>query len=259
MGVFPDRENAGESCAKSSPHAWGCFQSAYYKSFVANVFPTCVGVFLGQTALPSIEVGLPHMRGGVSMHTKFLSYLSLSSPHAWGCFRQSPKSSQPVQSLPHMRGGVSRNASFPAAAGMSSPHAWGCFWRIITFRLCCSVFPTCVGVFLDFVVVFGGSLSLPHMRGGVSRSYGCIWRTVKSSPHAWGCFLHGCLEYGATDVFPTCVGVFLKLSRSVKSSSLSSPHAWGCFTTLVIPNELALVFPTCVGVFPSSTRGLSPS
>ena len=51
-----------------------------------------------------------------------------------------------------------------------------------------SVFPTCVGVFLneDFLVILSGGL--PHVRGGVSESFFkiCIFRL--SSPRAWGCF-----------------------------------------------------------------------
>ncbi len=91
-----------------------------------------------------------------------------------------------------------------------------------------------------------------------------------SSPHAWGCFQTSSSTLTALQVFPTCVGVFLKtphyagfslclphmrggVSRKRQnwiSLSASSPHAWGCFRSAPGDLRRALVFPTCVGVFP---------
>ena len=109
------------------------------------------------------------------------------------------------------------------------------------------------------------------MRGGVSAFKGDIEYREKSSPHAWGCFMDGYREELAESVFPTCVGVFLKIKIIfVLYKSLphmrggvsrkpgrrcpgcrSSPHAWGCFYLIGIVWPFATVFPTCVGVFPS--------
>ena len=56
---------------------------------VIQVFPTPVGVF------PSVPVdgypppGLPHARGGVSIHTTVVTLICRSSPRPWGCFRAS--------------------------------------------------------------------------------------------------------------------------------------------------------------------------
>ena len=70
----------------SSPHAWGCFFDEEYVVFPGVVFPTCVGVFLISELLIDIEIGLPHMRGGVSSIICGGIALRVSSPHAWGGF-----------------------------------------------------------------------------------------------------------------------------------------------------------------------------
>ena len=97
-----------------------------------------------------------------------------------------------------------------------------------------------------------------------------------SSPRAWGCFqakVHGALR---RQVFPTCVGVFLRRTRAVDvDDSLphvrggvsmwdhdfafcpwSSPRAWGCFYNWSPWLMARLVFPTCVGVFPTLSAGV---
>ena len=52
------------------------------------------------------------------------------------------------------------------------------------------------------------NISLPHVRGGVSRDKKNKKSPPKSSPRAWGCFE----DVGEGEliklVFPTCVGVF---------------------------------------------------
>ncbi len=70
-------------------------------------------------------------------------------------------------------------------------------------------------------------------------------------------------------VFPTCVGVFLRVpdfdllgaslphmrggvshARMVSQhQEVSSPHAWGCFPVNTTFSKGSSVFPTCVGVF----------
>ena len=51
---------------ESSPRAWGCFLPLMIKSTATLVFPTCVGVFPEVINLKWRDVGLPHVRGGVS-------------------------------------------------------------------------------------------------------------------------------------------------------------------------------------------------
>ena len=53
---------------------------------MAVVFPTPVGVFLGQSAGQPLRPGLPHARGGVSVNHLFLGTDAESSPRPWGCF-----------------------------------------------------------------------------------------------------------------------------------------------------------------------------
>ena len=112
--------------------------------------------------------------------------------------------------------------------------------------------------------------SLPHVRGGVSKSGQFRYRDVPSSPRAWGCFHRRDGVEDAENVFPTCVGVFLlshgNASRrtglphvrggvsgdimAVKYIDRSSPRAWGCFRQTIAVLRAGPVFPTCVGVFP---------
>ena len=148
-----------------------------------------------------------------------------------------------------MRGGVSVFPMRPPFSPLSSPRAWGCFSTTS----------------LKFIFHLG----LPHVRGGVSRPWPAVRSQSASSPRAWGCFQSLCLTSTHPTVFPTCVGVFLKLPcSSLMTACLphvrggvsicrntlslvekSSPRAWGCF--LLHREECAggVVFPTCVGVF----------
>ncbi len=111
------------------------------------------------------------------------------------------------------------------------------------------------------------------MRGGVSLLLLALLLRGLSSPHAWGCFLLDAKVNLEKVVFPTCVGVFLLLSRQrrrrrrlphmrggvsvrylvASEYGESSPHAWGCFLTKSRFRNEKIVFPTCVGVFPSRT------
>ncbi len=70
----------------SSPHAWGCFQMGEANRWGAEVFPTCVGVFLTCSVESGKYKRLPHMRGGVSIDLSCNAIAKMSSPHAWGCF-----------------------------------------------------------------------------------------------------------------------------------------------------------------------------
>ena len=52
----------------------------------------------------------------------------------------------------------------------------------------CCVFPTLVGVFLDWDEFDKLCGSLPHARGGVSLAVVKFRMTFESSPRSWGCF-----------------------------------------------------------------------
>ena len=178
-----------------------------------------------------------------------------------------------------MRGGVS--VVFPVAGqpATSSPRAWGCFPFQAPASPVTMVFPTCVGVFPLPSPVRKSFVSLPHVRGGVSRSYSPIDLQGESSPRAWGCFRRPEGSCGRQGVFPTCVGVFLKKyiphvkrsglphvrggvsygDRSLSILVKSSPRAWGCFWIMRLCICREGVFPTCVGVFPLSPLTSFPS
>ena len=174
-----------------------------------RVFPTCVGVFLRAVHLDALCWGLPHVRGGVS---------------SW------------------MYGAAWQQAS--------SPRAWGCFFSHIFVHGRHKVFPTCVGVFpIPRSPSCSLRSSLPHVRGGVSSGGWVMESVTMSSPRAWGCFLSGGGVARPQEVFPTCVGVFLRavhldalcwglphVRGGVSSTrcacgavAWSSPRAWGCF------------------------------
>ncbi len=153
-------------------------------------------------------------------------------------------------SLPHTRGGVSRSHLDAHVTAGSSPHPWGCFLCQHHPESGCWVFPTPVGVFPD--PASGGFIdrSLPHTRGGVSLAGKCQSAAGKSSPHPWGCFSSLRAAPSEKNVFPTPVGVFLRMEWIIPESCClphtrggvsvswdsalnkpkSSPHPWGCFS-----------------------------
>ena len=253
----------------SSPHPWGCFQGTPAVPAHGHVFPTPVGVFLSEMRDKVMKIRLPHTRGGVSPWRQDAGHARRSSPHPWGCFYPAttlnPSSTvfpTPVgvfpladtehrggPSLPHTRGGVSPAPGPRPADATSSPHPWGCFHLRPNGGLQPRVFPTPVGVFLNFGISDYYVESLPHTRGGVSEDGLRPVRPAESSPHPWGCFhlWHG--PHRRAVVFPTPVGVFpattaMRISPrrlphtrggvSTRPSPStprlpSSPHPWGCF------------------------------
>ena len=139
------------------------------------------------------------------------------------------------------------------------------------------VFPTYVGVFPVMFCLFGWSVGLPHVRGGVSKESWRLSEDAASSPRTWGCFLrrqHGNCGGG---VFPTYVGVFPKKPPGLQNTfclphvrggvsfflgklfarHLSSPRTWGCFPVKPPGAAMGEVFPTYVGVFLSLTLSRS--
>ena len=131
----------------SSPPTWGCFLVA--DSYLDRywVFPTYVGVFLLCGFYFLELLGLPHLRGGVSISLSILPIPHWSSPPTWGCFLEelrpqavglvfptyvgvflSRSFSEFFRSrLPHLRGGVSSTTPDRRKEILSSPPTWGCF------------------------------------------------------------------------------------------------------------------------------------
>ena len=162
-----------------------------------------------------------------------------------------------------MRGGVSSSSDSDPHTSPSSPRAWGCFLNVFTTQPPCSVFPTCVGVFLRPCRASSLRISLPHVRGGVSYALQRGVDLGTSSPRAWGCFCKAGVWPASRQVFPTCVGVFLWKGKcqtrawrlphvrggvSIMFMGLcrgkrSSPRAWGCFFLPSTHNDVAVGLP----------------
>ena len=137
------------------------------------------------------------------------------------------------KSLPHVRGGVSYDFVSGCYDIESSPRAWGCFCANQTRNVENWVFPTCVGVFPAHGSSISATVSLPHVRGGVSCRVPFHSVHLPSSPRAWGCFSN---------------------EPSACRRRESSPRAWGCFLVVDADCLPSAVFPTCVGVFPRRER-----
>ncbi len=194
---------------QSSPRPWGCFESALRAVAGDDVFPTPVGVFLPEVLCLTRQGRLPHARGGVSMVITQRRLTNESSPRPWGCFHMAaaqalehwvfptpvgvfPRSCRGCLchgGLPHARGGVSARATSCSKASWSSPRPWGCFHGCPDQPEPAGVFPTPVGVFLDTSPRPRSSSSLPHARGGVSKTEASYAQHLGSSPRPWGCFL----------------------------------------------------------------------
>ena len=233
------------------------------------VFPTPVGVFLLEVVAKKMDGSLPHARGGVSCRNCLWRNFGTSSPRPWGCFCLFPACSHkklvfptPVGvfpsiprfafvfgGLPHARGGVSTPALFTRRSLRSSPRPWGCF-RVDVFAFADRrVFPTPVGVFPLQRKRLTQLTSLPHARGGVSKTGTPACLAGRSSPRPWGCFSFCQAGRCRTKVFPTPVGVFLSWDGEMSEMRClpharggvsipiplkrdfltSSPRPWGCF------------------------------
>ena len=152
----------------------------------------------------------------------------------------------------------------------SSPRPWGCFRDDMLSPLRVSVFPTPVGVFPRHCGTVSRHTRLPHARGGVSAIDTLYAARCTSSPRPWGCFRLLSQWAGHLAVFPTPVGVFLRI-YSFCTATLRLPHArggvsvpmppgcpvfqssprpWGCFFARLLSFDARTVFPTPVGVFP---------
>ena len=193
-----------------------------------------------------------------------------SSPRPWGCFYQRRHRARrrgvfptpvgvfpsyapargPSRGLPHARGGVSGDPPRPYLAPASSPRPWGCFPVVLRLRPDVCVFPTPVGVFPPGGATRRALAGLPHARGGVSETGVQYQHQTESSPRPWGCFQRSTHGLRQRSVFPTPVGVFLRLPAWHRRRSPSSPRPWGCFPGDLPQRPDEGVFPTPVGVFP---------
>ena len=248
-----------------------------------------MGVFLRCHRTCPTDVSLPHARGGVSTRKSNIFDGEVSSPRPWGCFRQfytshvsqgvfpTPVGVFPIRyqlfislrCLPHARGGVSLSDFISPVFLSSSPRPWGCFSYFSPNFASGAVFPTPVGVFLQPAPKPPRLSRLPHARGGVSVGLRECPVRAWSSPRPWGCFSNKIPVVAKAIVFPTPVGVFLRLHLSSPATfglpharggvsplvtagahdTESSPRPWGCFWAFSLMWVDTVVFPTPVGVF----------
>lgn len=172
----------------------------------------------------------PHTLEGFSEVKFGVSWVTVSSPHAWRCFYGVD-----------IQGGD--EAVFPTYLGVflnirnglidtckSSPYAWGCFTCFLTAVVTAAVFPTYVGVFLRLRLGKLSTRSFPHIREGVSSRYMKIEPHSPFSPHAWGCFRCEGAMSAVWLVFPTYMGVFL-ISIAAFAYSICLPHMFGGVST----------------------------
>ena len=89
---------------ESSPRSWGCFPPSAGALIVGMVFPTLVGVFLHPVCWRTALRGLPHARGGVSVHIQTGQHGCRSSPRSWGCFRWARKAGEGREVFPTLVG-----------------------------------------------------------------------------------------------------------------------------------------------------------
>ncbi len=166
-----------------------------------------------------------------------------------GVFLVNVVATHELNRLPHACGGVSGKRSGFGVIARSSPRMWGCFWNGGWSTSFGTVFPTHVGVFLYEKQSYPEFCSLPHACGGVSNLGIPVTVGGASSPRMWGCFYVIGFHANSSIVFPTHVGVFLRLNATATIGKRlphacggvsyfktvlgigvqSSPRMWGCF------------------------------
>ena len=207
-------------------------------------------MFLGSVGKRPSIVSFPHAGGDVSKLAHLSILVMVFSPRRWGCFRYCLERSWlrrvfPTQvgmflsrrlsigrrgSFPHAGGDVSIMPSGSSSAMAFSPRRWGCFPNLRFPSVSKLVFPTQVGMFLNFPLSFI-----------VSREF---------SPRRWGCFHNQHSSVVRLPVFPTQVGMFPTIERSSVVRARFSPRRWGCFRDVIATIPTLTVFPTQVGMFP---------
>ena len=146
---------------------------------------------------------------------------------------------------------------------------WGCTVVQRTHLFNKRVFPTHVGVYRwlqSGYVVFS---RFPHACGGVPFQSIKENKVRKFSPRMWGCTGSAGTRASSDSVFPTHVGVYLKIPpnrstakrfphacggvplrlASLRSWMAFSPRMWGCTDVTKVKPAETIVFPTHVGVY----------
>ena len=149
----------------SSPRAWGILGTTGTDGLLDRFIPTCVG----NTSIPSSparpEPVHPHVRGEYCMARFSISWVSGSSPRAWGiplhklrkgvrgrfiptCVGNTPSRVSIFSAFsvhPHVRGEYFAMEGNDLMVAGSSPRAWGILPRLHPNETGARFIPTCVG------------------------------------------------------------------------------------------------------------------
>ena len=195
---------------RSSPRPWRCFHNHHFEVQAASVFSTSVEVFLRSGISRLKQIGLLHVRGGVSQsRTNCLITIIVFSTSV-EVFLWRVLVSKSVMSLLHVRGGVSEIALVRLKRIKSSPRPWRCFYKQCGHRSTGRVFSTSVEVFLHKPRNCAYRGGLLHVRGGVSAFAAASFAYRASSPRPWRCFQRIPVVTCTSIVFSTSVEVFLR-------------------------------------------------
>ena len=158
-----------------------------------------------------LEFGFPHAGGDVSGFANDLGLPEDVFPTQVGMFPTQTVADRTTTSFPHAGGDVSLMPPPSARRTPFSPRRWGCFHREGLRAMSPPVFPTQVGMFPLAWTVSSTSARFPHAGGDVSGAMSRNEIRRLFSPRRWGCFSTKRRPRYNPRVFPTQVGMFLKV------------------------------------------------
>ena len=111
------------------------------------------------------------------------------------------------------------------------------------------VFPAYAGVFLTTSAPKIDAISLPRIRGGVSKAAEREAQHGRSSPHTRGCFRYYMALPAHSSGLPRIRGGVSEIPVEAQLPRESSPHTRGCFCWVGPSKKGRPVFPAYAGVF----------
>ena len=225
-GEYPRAHPASPPSLGSSSRAWGIPRHLIPERLHDRFIPTCVGNTFHYLCAAGQGAVHPHVRGEYCMARFSISWVSGSSPRAWGipvvavtgqgrgrfiptCVGNTRRSESrgslsPVH--PHVRGEYLRKPGTRGSKHGSSPRAWGIRslrcranspWRFI---------PTCVGNTSRSLPPCQARPVHPHVRGEYANASPPLSLRSGSSPRAWGIRSGERNGMSPNRFIPTCVG-----------------------------------------------------
>ena len=193
-------------------------------------------------------------------------------------FRTERTFEEAARPFPHACGDVPGIAPKFRHCGGFSPRLWGCSVHDGDGARDLALFPTPVGMFRRASPSLNARSSFPHACGDVPASRAPGPPGSRFSPRLWGCSVQRVEEARADFLFPTPVGMFRCLARSLTlpvpfphacgdvpagpenrpRMQAFSPRLWGCSESLRFINPENCLFPTPVGMFRRPARPSRP-